>query len=112
MASASWGVRVMTLPAPKLTPPLAAVPGKTRRLLAPMLAMVAWMALDEPLPISIMAMTAATPMTMPRVVRAARMMLRRRPCSAVRSIHWSRSHANPERSLAATPAPAGSDAPT
>ena len=27
MASASWGVRVMTLPEPKLTPPLAAVPG-------------------------------------------------------------------------------------
>ena len=37
-------------------------------------------------PISIMAMTAATPMTMPSVVRAARMMLRRRPCRAVRTI--------------------------
>ena len=40
MASQSCGVRVMTLPAPKLTPPLAAVPGMISRLLAPMLAMV------------------------------------------------------------------------
>ena len=102
----------MTLPAPKLTPPLEAVPGKINRLLAPILAMVAWMALDEPLPISIMAMTAATPMTMPSVVKAARMTLRLRPCSAVRTIHWSRSHANPERSLATTSEPAGGDAPT
>ena len=74
--------------------------------------MVAWMALEEPLPISIMAMTAATPMTMPSVVRAARMTLRLRPCRAVRTIHWSRSHANPERSLAAASEPAGGDAPT
>ena len=99
IASASWGVSVMTLPPPKLTPPLEAVPGRIIRLLAPMLAMVAWMALEEPWPISIMAMTAATPMTMPSVVRAARMTLRRRPCRAVRTIHWSRSHANPERSF-------------
>ncbi len=76
----------MTLPDPKLTPPLDAVPGKTARLLAPMLAMVFWIALDEPLPISIMAMTAATPMIMPSVVRAARRTLRRRPFSAVRNI--------------------------
>ena len=34
-----------------------------------MLAMVRWMADDEPLPISIMTMTAATPMMIPRVVR-------------------------------------------
>jgi hypothetical protein len=40
IASASCGVMVNALPAPKLTPPLAAVPGKTRRLFAPMLAMV------------------------------------------------------------------------
>ncbi len=101
MASPSWGVRVMTLPAPKLTPPLEAVPGRTSRLLAPMLAMVCWMAVEEPCPISIMAMTAATPMMMPRVVRAARRTLRRRPFSAVRSIHWSRSQASPERRPAA-----------
>ena len=74
------------LPAPKLTPPLAAVPGITSRLLAPMLEMVRWMALDEPLPISIIAMTAAMPMTIPSVVRSDRMMLRRRARNAVRKM--------------------------
>src|SRR5579862_5758521 len=44
------------------------------------------MALDDPLPISIMAMTAATPMTMPSVVRAARMRLRRSAMVAVRQV--------------------------
>ena len=83
MASQSSGVRVMTLPPPKLMPPLAAAPGMTMRLLAPMLAMVFWMTAEAPLPISIMAMTAATPMMMPSVVRPARMGLRRRARRAV-----------------------------
>ena len=55
-------------------------------MLAPMLAMVFWMAVDEPLPISIMAMTAATPMTMPSVVSAARIGLRRRARRAVATV--------------------------
>ena len=78
MASASCGVSVMTLPLPKLTPPLAAVPGMISRLLAPMLAMVFCTAMLEPWPISVMAMTAATPMMMPSVVSAERMTLRLR----------------------------------
>ncbi len=76
-ASASAGVRVSTLPAPRVTPPLEALPGMMRRLLAPMFWMVRAMAALEPSPISAMAMTAATPMTMPSVVSAERMMLRR-----------------------------------
>ena len=76
----------MTLPAPKLTPPLEAVPGMISRLFAPMLAMVCWMAVEEPRPISIMAITAATPMMIPRVVRAARRTLRRSPFRAVCSM--------------------------
>ena len=79
----------MTLPAPKDTPPLDAVPGRIMRLFAPMLAMVCWMAVDDPRPISIMAMTAATPMMMPSVVRAARMTFRRRPMRAVLSMRLS-----------------------
>ena len=74
----------MTLPLPKLTPPLDAVPGMTSRLLAPMLAMVFCTAVLEPWPISVMAMTAATPMMMPSVVSAERMTLRRRARKAVR----------------------------
>ena len=86
MASPSWGVNVVTEPAPKLTPPLAAVPGSTSRTLAPMVAMVFRMAADEPVPISIMAITAPTPMTMPRVVSRARIGLRPRAVMAVRAV--------------------------
>ena len=49
----------MTLPAPKLMPPLEAAPDWTISVLAPMLAMLFCMAAFEPWPISIMAMTAA-----------------------------------------------------
>ena len=52
--------------------------------LAPRLAMVCWMECDEPRPISIMAMTAAMPMMMPRQVSTDRMTLRRSACRAVR----------------------------
>ena len=78
MASASSGVMVIMVPAPWLTPAMEAAAGKITRVLAPMLAMVRWMAMEAPLPISIMVITAATPMTMPRVVSTARMTLRRR----------------------------------
>jgi hypothetical protein len=80
----------MTVPAPKLTPPLEALPGRTIRLAVPMLAMVRWIAFDEPRPSSIMAMTAATPMTIPSAVSAARKTLRRRPLKAVCSVPLSR----------------------
>jgi hypothetical protein len=83
MASASSGVSVMTLPLPKLTPPLDAVPGWTRRLLAPMLLMVCWTAVEEPWPMFSMAMTAATPMMMPRAVSDDRITLRRSARRAV-----------------------------
>jgi hypothetical protein len=66
-----------------VTPPVAAVPGITRTVLAPMLAMVRWMAMDEPLPISIIAITAAMPMTMPSVVSTARVTFRRSARKAV-----------------------------
>jgi len=83
IASQSWGVSVMTLPAPQLTPPLAACPGMTSRLLAPRLAIARWLSVETPLPISIIAMTAEMPITMPTHVSADRMMLRRRARSEV-----------------------------
>ena len=52
-------------------PLAAAAPGRIIRLLAPRLAMDFFTAVAEPLPISIMAMTAPTPMTMPSVVSTA-----------------------------------------
>ena len=51
-----------------------------------MLAMLAAMADDAPRPISIIAMTAATPMMMPRQVRAERNTFRRRAMVAVRRV--------------------------
>jgi hypothetical protein len=105
MASQSSGVRVMTLPAPKLTPPLAAVPGMMSRLLAPMLAIVFWMASDDPAPISIMAMTAATPMMMPSVVRPALRGFRprARPSADRPDTSWPSSQYSPEEGWSRQP---------
>jgi len=86
MAAASSGVSVVTLPEPKLIPLLVAVPGMISTTLAPMLEMDFWTAAEEPAPISIMAITAATPIMMPSVVSKARIGLRRRARSAVRMV--------------------------
>ncbi len=83
IASKSSGVSVMELPVPKLTPPDAAVPGSTISVLAPMLANESLIALADPAPISTIAITAATPITMPSVVSTARVMFR---CSARRPV--------------------------
>ena len=48
-----------------------------------MVAMVCWIAREDPFPISIMAITAATPITIPSVVSAARMTFRRNARMAV-----------------------------
>src|SRR5262249_32883651 len=77
IASQSWGVSVMTLPAPQLTPPLAAWPGCTSRLLAPRLAMARALSVETPLPISIIAITALIPITIPTQVSSERITLRR-----------------------------------
>src|SRR5262245_6422595 len=83
MAAASCGVRVLTEPLPNDTPPDDAVPGCTSRLLAPIDWMVLATAFFDPWPMPTMAMTAATPMMMPSVVRAERMTLRLRAFRAV-----------------------------
>ena len=57
--------------------------GTITRVFAPRLAMVRWMAMDAPLPISIIVITAATPMTMPSIVSIVRMTLRRSALKAV-----------------------------
>ena len=59
-----------------------------------MLAIVACTEADEPWPISTMAMTAATPMTMPSVVSADRITLRRkaRMATTQRAEDFERTH--------------------
>ena len=86
ICSPSVGVSVGRLPEPKLTPLLAAAPGKMIRLLAPMLAIVFWMAVFEPWPMPVMAMTAATPMITPSAVSAERILFRRKAPKAVRQV--------------------------
>jgi len=86
IASASSGIRVITLPVPKLIPALDAVPGMIMRVLAPMLEIVCFIAEEEPLPISIIVMTAEIPMIIPSIVRIDRMMFLRIALSAVRRI--------------------------
>ena len=61
---------------PELTPLLVIVPGQTRIVFTPMLAMFFASVSRAPLPISISAITAAMPMTMPSVVRKVRVGLR------------------------------------
>ena len=86
IASQSCGVRVSVLPAPKFTPPLAAAPGWTWRLLAPRLAIFLALRVEMPLPISIIAMTAAMPMMIPTQVSADRITFRRRARTAVEKV--------------------------
>ena len=85
---------VITLPAPKLTPPLVAAPDWIIRLLAPMLAMLFCSAVLDPSPISIMAITAPTPMITPRAVKAERILLRRKALNAVRKVRGKSAAAN------------------
>jgi hypothetical protein len=61
---------VVLLPDPKVTPPLEAAPGLKFRTSAPIVEMVFWIAEEEPAPISIMAITAATPMGQKEVIGA------------------------------------------
>src|SRR5690349_13661448 len=86
MASASSGVRVTLPPVPELIPLTTDSSGSIWMTFAPRLAMVCSTEEEEPRPISIIAITAATPMTIPRMVRVDRMIFRRRACKAIRCV--------------------------
>jgi hypothetical protein len=86
MASASMGVTVDRPPVPELTPPTTICAGSIWMTLAPRLAMVCSMEWEEPRPISIIAMTAAMPMMMPKQVSTERMMFRRNARNAIRNV--------------------------
>ena len=78
MALASAIVRVGVPPKPDRKPPEVVLPGRTRMRLEPMEAI--WEAIRSfaPDPIATMAITAATPMIIPSIVRAERSLLARR----------------------------------
>ena len=66
ISSQSCGVRVNTLPAPKLTPPLAGRPGLDQQLVGPHAGDRLFHGRLGTLPISIMAITAPTPIITPK----------------------------------------------
>ena len=67
----------MALPEPELTPPLLVWDGMIRIFPAPIWEMERAMELEEPFPISVIAITAAIPITIPRVVSRERVGFRR-----------------------------------
>ncbi len=72
MAWASCTVNVLVAPPALLTPPVVVAPGLMVIRLAPMREMLERILAVVPLPMDISAITAATPMTMPSIVKKLR----------------------------------------
>src|ERR1035441_10379723 len=72
MSVASAWDNVTALPVPSRTPELLVLPGVMMMMLLPMLAIWSWMRWVAPEPIATVAMTLATPITMPSMVSADR----------------------------------------
>ena len=83
MASQSAPVSVMPEPAPAETPARWSATERTMITLEPMLAILEEICSAAPLPISIIVMTAAMPITMPSIVSSDRVTLRRSATRAV-----------------------------
>src|SRR5262249_46264278 len=79
-------VCVPVSPVPLRTPPTFCAPALTKSRLVPMLSICACTEADAPWPILTIAITAETPMMMPSMVRAARILLRTRARKATRMI--------------------------
>ncbi|MCG3163444.1 MAG: hypothetical protein JMDDDDMK_04871 [Acidobacteria bacterium] len=88
MASTSSTVKVLTLVelVPLRTPPKFIELEKIVSILVPMLEICCWIEACAPWPMLTMAITAATPMTMPSMVRAERILLRASARKAIRKI--------------------------
>ncbi len=81
MVWASVTVSVEALPAPARTPPAVVAPGWTTSMLVPRLSSCFFTAALAPSPTATMAISAATPMNTPSMVRAERSLLRSSACS-------------------------------
>ena len=86
MVSASTTVRVDALPAPARTPPAVVAPGWTTTMFVPKLSNCFCTAALAPSPTATMAMSAATPMNTPNMVKAERSLLRARACREAETI--------------------------
>src|SRR5512139_2427858 len=88
MAKASSSLSVVMLPQPPWTPRWFWLPGETKRRFVPMAAKRLSMPRLAPSPMLTMAITAPTPMMMPKAVRNDRILFRLRARSATRSV-WA-----------------------
>jgi hypothetical protein len=86
MASASPNVRVGWVPAPILTPPEVVEPGRTIRRLLPMLAICSEILLLAPVPTASIVMTAPTPIMIPSIVRAERILFTFNALNDIRNV--------------------------
>ena len=83
IACTSSGVRVVVVPAPPRTPPVFWLPACTTSILVPMLAICSATWCWAPCPRLTIAITAATPITIPSIVRIDRALLRASARSAI-----------------------------
>src|SRR5271157_1659095 len=95
MALASSSDRRDAVPASERTPPAVNAPGKIMSRLVPRLAIWELIALRAPWPMASMAMTAATPITMPSMVRNDRILFRLMERSAMRRMLSNRIVSTP-----------------
>jgi hypothetical protein len=86
IAFASSAVRVGTVPAPNRSPPLVELPDKIMSMFDPILAICSAIRFFAPEPTAIMAITAPTPMMIPNIVKAERILLTIRALSAIRRL--------------------------
>ena len=84
MARMSPSVSDLVPPLPVLTPFLLTPPASTQITLAPMLAMASRILDEAPSPMAIVQITALTPMMTPSIVRAVRIMFRRKALTDTR----------------------------
>src|SRR6185295_15421185 len=84
--SSTVSVFVPVSPVPLRTPPTFCAPALTKSRLVPMLSICACTEAEAPWPILTIAITAETPMMMPSIVKAARILLRTRARKATRMI--------------------------
>src|SRR5215216_1023578 len=84
--SSTVSVLVPVSPVPLRTPPTFCAPALTKSRLVPILSICACTEADAPWPMLTIAITAETPMMMPSIVRAARILLRIRARKATRMI--------------------------
>ncbi len=86
IACASSGIKRLDVPMPPRTPPVLMLPGKMVIMFVPADLICSSICAWAPVPMATIAMTAATPMIIPSIVKAVRILLRPSALNAIRSV--------------------------